>query len=88
MTEMAEEDIQKMKEFETMKKTLIRQLMTKKAIERMGRLKLVKPELANQLELYLIQMYQSGQIKEVIDDKQLKEILNLLTSKKSFNIIR
>ena len=88
MTELNQEDIEKMQQFEAMKKTLIRKLLTKDAIERMGRIKIVKPELAEQLELYLIQLYQSGEIKNVIDDKQLKELLNLLVTKKEFKIRR
>ena len=88
MTELSPEDIQKMQQFEMMKKTVIRKLLTKDAIERMGRIRLVKPDLANQLELYLVQLYQSGEIKGMIDDKQLKELLNLLTTKKRFNIRR
>ena len=88
MTELNQEDIQKMQQFEMMKKTVIRKLLTKDAIERIGRIKLVKPDLADQLELYLVQLYQSGEIKGMIDDKQLKELLNLLTTKKRFNIRR
>ncbi len=88
MTELTQEDIQKMQQFEAMKKTLIRKLLTKDAIERIGRIKIVKPELVEQLELYLIQLYQSGEIKNVINDKQLKELLNLLVTKKEFKIRR
>lgn len=88
MTEMTGDDIRKLQEFEEMKKVMIRRLMTKDAIERIGRIRVVKPDLANQLELYLIQLYQAGEIKQVIDDKQLKELLNLLTSKKEFKFKR
>ncbi|MBD3155739.1 MAG: hypothetical protein GF368_03735 [Candidatus Aenigmarchaeota archaeon] len=89
MTEMTPEELEKMQEIEQMKKTIVRKILTKDAIQRMGRIKLVKPELANQLELYLVQLYQSGEIKQMIDDKQLKELLNLLTNKKNkFKIIR
>jgi len=88
MTELNQEDVQKMQQFELMKKQMIRKLLAKDAIERIGRIRLVKPELAEQLELYLIQLYQSGEIKNIIDDKQLKELLNLLTTKKEFKIKR
>ncbi len=86
--EVTPEDYEKMKQFEQMKKQVVRKVLTKDAIERMGRIKLVKPELANQLELYLVQLYQSGEIKETIDDDQLRELLNLVTKKNKFNIIR
>jgi len=88
MTEMTPEDLEKMQEIEQMKKTIVRKVLTKNAIQRMGRIKLVKPELANQLELYLVQLYQSGEIKEMIDDKQLKELLKLITNKRKFKLIR
>jgi programmed cell death protein 5 len=88
MTEMTPEELEKMQEIEQMKKTIVRKVLTKGAIQRMGRIKLVKPELANQLELYLVQLYQSGEIKEMIDDKQLKEILELITNKRKFKLIR
>jgi len=88
MNEINPGDIQKMQEFEVMKKIWIRKLMTKDAVERMGRIRLVKPELAEQLELYLIQLYQSGEIKGMIDDKQLRGLLDVLTAKKQFKIRR
>jgi DNA-binding TFAR19-related protein (PDSD5 family) len=49
---------------------------------------MVKPELATQLELYLLQAYQAGQIKTMIDDTRLKQILDAITKKKKFKIKR
>ena len=66
----------------------MRKILTKEAIERLGRVRMVKPELATQLELYLLQAYQSGQIKTIIDDKRLKQILDSIVSKKKFKIKR
>jgi len=54
----------------------------------MGRIRVVKPELAAQLELYLIQMYQAGKIKTEISDEQLKTILETLSSGKEFKILK
>ena len=81
-------DIEDMKKVEEMKKIVLRKLMSKEAMERMSRLKLVKPDLAAQLELYLVQLYQTGKIGTLISDDQLKLILESLTSKKEFKIIR
>jgi len=81
-------DIEDMKKVEEMKKIVLRKLMSKEAIERISRLKLVKPDLAAQLELYLVQLYQTGKIGTIISDDQLKLILESLTSKKEFKIIR
>jgi len=81
-------DMEEMKKVEEMKKIVLRKLMTKEAIERMSRLRLVKPDLAAQLELYLVQLYQTGKIGKAITDDQLKIILENLTSRKEFKIIR
>lgn len=75
-------------QFERIKETILRKVLTKEAKERLGRIKIVKPELATQLEIYLVQLYQSGKIKTVINDEKLKMILNSLTSKKRFRIIK
>jgi len=88
MSEFTEEDIQKMQQLEMMKKVVLGKILTKDAAERLGRIKLVKPELADQLELYLVQLYQSGEIKQTINDEQLKELLSMLTAKKKFKLIR
>ncbi|MEM5802202.1 MAG: DNA-binding protein [Candidatus Aenigmatarchaeota archaeon] len=71
-----------------LKKSILRKILEKNAIERLGRLRLVKPELANQLEIYLIQLYQEGKLRNIVTDDQLKAILNTLASKKNFKINR
>ena len=74
MTEITAEEMEKMKKLEQLKKIVRSRVLTKDAIERLGRLRMVKPEVAEQIELFIIQLYQQGQIKSMIDDKQLKEI--------------
>lgn len=83
-------DLQKaqQEEFERMKKEALRNLLTKEAMERLGRVRLVNPLLTQQLELYLLQLLQTGQVKEKIDDAKLKEILTLLSNKKKWTIKR
>lgn len=63
---------------ETQKQALLRQIMTTEARERLNRIKLVKPEFAEQIELQLIQIAQSGKIRLPITDEQLKLILTRL----------
>jgi len=87
MNYMTPEQIEQMQQMENMKKTVLRKILEKEALERLGRLKLVKPDLANQLELYLVQLYQSGQIQNTITDSDIKMILESLTTKKP-NITR
>jgi len=51
--EISPEDLKKMEE---MKKVILKKILSREAAERLARVKLVKPELANELELYLIQL--------------------------------
>ncbi len=59
-----------------------------KARERLNNLKLVKPELAMQLEIYLAQLYQSGQIKGKITDEQMISILKKISATRDIKIRR
>ncbi len=88
MTYLTPEQMQQVQELEKLKKVVMRKILTKEAIERMGRVRMVKPELATQLELYLLQAYQSDQIKTIIDDTKLKQILDSIVKKKKFKILR
>ena len=75
-------------EFETLKKETLRKVLTKEAVERLGRVKLANPVIATQLEMYLFQLSQSGQLKEMIDDTKLKQILNVLSPSRKTKIKR
>ncbi|MDI6825645.1 MAG: DNA-binding protein [Candidatus Aenigmarchaeota archaeon] len=88
MNYLTPEQLQQLQELEKLKKIVMRKVLTKEAVERLGRIRMVKPELATQLELYLVQLYQSGQIKSVINDTQLKKILDSITQSPKFKIIK
>jgi programmed cell death protein 5 len=75
-------------EFEVLKKETLRKILTKEALERLGRVKLANPIVANQLEIYLFQLSQTGQLKEMIDDAKLKHILSVLMPFKKTKIRR
>ncbi|MBS3097853.1 hypothetical protein J4209_03620 [Candidatus Woesearchaeota archaeon] len=67
---------------------IVRQILTKEALQRYGNLKAAHPEKAIQLLVVLGQAIQQGQIQK-IDDSQLKEILKQLSpGKKEFKIQR
>lgn len=83
--EISQEDLARI---EAMKKEVLRKVLSKPALERLSRIRLVKPDLSNQLELYLVQLYQTGKLKSEISDEQLKSILEALTAKKQYNVIR
>lgn len=60
---------------EMQKQSLLRQILTSEARQRLNRIKLVKPDFASQIELQLIQIAQSGRVRLPINDEQLKQIL-------------
>ena len=69
-------------------KEIMKKIMTKDALERFFRVKISSPVIASQLESYLIQVYQTGQLAGKINDTKLKEMLGVLTPKKDYKIKR
>jgi programmed cell death protein 5 len=89
MEENEQTSPEQMQSTEDMKKKILNKVLSKGAIERLGRIRVVKPELASQIEIYLIQLYQAGKLNTIINEEQLKMILEGIGSaKKGFNIIR
>ena len=70
-----QQQIQAQQKVEQQKQTIIRKILTAEARTRLTNLKIVKPEFAEQLEIQLIQIAQSGRVSLPISDDQLKEIL-------------
>jgi len=54
---------------------ILRALLTPEARRRLANLKLIRPELVENIEVQLIQLVQSGRLKPPITDKVLKMIL-------------
>ena len=77
-----------MAEFENLKKEALRKILTKEALERIGRVRIAKPLVATQIEMYLFQLYQAGKLTETVDDKKLKQILEVLTPQRKIKIKR
>jgi programmed cell death protein 5 len=76
-----------MNDEEETKKEILKKILSREAFERLKRVSIVKPDLAEQLEIYLIQLYQTGKIKFVTDE-QMKMLLETLSSGKRFRIIK
>ncbi|MFX1465484.1 MAG: DNA-binding protein [Promethearchaeota archaeon] len=76
-----ERQAQMQQELEAQKQAILRQILTPEARERLNRIKIVKPELAEAVELQLIQLAQAGRLGNVLTDEQLKTILRRLTDK-------
>lgn len=76
-----EHQVQRQQEVEAQKQVILRQILTPEARERLNRIKIVKPELAEAVELQLIQLAQAGRLNSMLTDEQLKTILKKLTDK-------
>ncbi len=64
------------------RQTILRQILTPEARERLGRIELAYPELADSIENQLIALAQSGRVQRAIDDTTLKQILERVMPKK------
>ena len=74
------QQLEELKKVEVMKKQLFSKILSKEAYERLSRIRAVNQELAGQVELYLLQIHQSGKLKDTISDSQLKEVLRYLSA--------
>jgi len=74
---------------EIQKQLVLRQILTNEARNRLVRIKMARPEFAEQIELQLIQLAQSGKLEKKITDEDLKTILRSLQQKKpNYRIMR
>lgn len=62
-------------EAEDRKQTLLRRILTPEARQRLTNIKMVKPDYAQQLEVQLMQVAQSGRVELPITDEMLKSML-------------
>ena len=77
-----EQQDQQKKEFEEQKKQILRTILTTSARERLGRIKVARPEIAESIENQLIMIAQSGGLKNKINDEQLRMLLSKVMPKK------
>lgn len=73
---------QTQQQIEIQKQTLLRRILSTEARQRLTNLKMVKPEFAEQIELQLIQLAQTGRLKIPVTDDQLKKLLAQLQSQR------
>ena len=69
-------------EIAAQKEMILKQLLSSEARLRLNNIKMVKPDMANIIENYLINMASQGQLKSQISDEQLKQILKSLQQPK------
>ena len=73
---------------EEIKRNMLRKILSKPAMERLSRVRMVRPELAAQIEAYLIGLYQSGKVGNEVTEEQMKMILETIAGKREINIKR
>ncbi len=65
-------------EAQAQKEALLRQILTPEARSRLTNIRMVRPQLAEQIEMQLIQLAGSGRLKARVTDEQLKALLQQL----------
>jgi programmed cell death protein 5 len=68
-------------EVQAQKEALLRQILSPEARARLTNVRMVKPQLAEQIELQLIQLASSGRLRGQVTDEQLKGLLQQLQGK-------
>jgi programmed cell death protein 5 len=75
-------------QYENQKQALLAKILSPEARQRLNNLKMVKKDFAEQIELQLIEMAQTGKLPIPLSDAQLKSILIQLQSRKRETTIR
>ncbi|HEA70759.1 hypothetical protein LCGC14_0474760 [marine sediment metagenome] len=79
------------KEFESKKYLLMRKILSPEGRQRLENIRIVRPQFAEQIEVQLIQLFQSGKLRGAtpLPDNAFKKLLEQLSTfdkKKEFNI--
>jgi len=82
---------QQQETFEKQKYLIMRKILTQEARQRLENIRMVKPQFAEQIELQLIQLYQSGRLRGAtpLPDEAFKKLLEQISQtgkKKEFKI--
>jgi programmed cell death protein 5 len=77
-----EQQEEQQKQFEEQKKAILRAILTNEARERLGRIRIARPEMAESIENQLIMLAQSGKLKNKINDEELRMLLSKVFPKK------
>lgn len=75
-------------EKKALREGLLRMALTSEARQRLANVRMVKPELANSIEEYIVQLASSGKLKQVVGDEQVKQMLQALQGQRRETKIR
>lgn len=70
------------KQMEIQKQSILRQILTSEARDRLATVKIAYPDMAEMVESQLIQIAQSGRLTGQIDDNMLRDILRQVAPKR------
>jgi programmed cell death protein 5 len=71
-----------------MREAALRMALTSEARQRLANVRMVRPDLANSIEEYVVQLASSGKLRKAVDDEQVKQMLTSLQGKKRDITIR
>ena len=76
-------------EINAQKEVILKQILSSEARLRLNNVKMVKPDVANTVENYLISLASQGKLRPPVTDDQLKQILlSIQQPKRDFKINR
>ena len=75
-------------EKKALREGLLRMALTSEARQRLANVRMVKPDLANSIEEYIVQLASSGKLKQAVDDEQVKQMLQALQGQRRETKIR
>lgn len=76
------------RQYEAQKQAILRAILEPEARERLARLKLAHPDVAEAVETQLVYLAQAGKIQSRISDSMLVEILKRAQKRKETKIVR
>jgi programmed cell death protein 5 len=70
-----QQEEERRREIEARRQAILRAILTPEARARLNNLRLIKPELTEQIETQIVQLVQSGKLRPPITDDFLKQML-------------
>lgn len=92
-TDQQEEELRRQQQeaeeaYEKQKQAILRTIMTDEAKQRLSNIKLVKPQMADNIENQLVQLAQSGRLSGKITEEQLLRLLKQIQNRKRDSTIK